>query len=146
MPPRRIVFALDYPSLEEARAAATQVRASIGLVKIGLELFAKEGPAAFALAAECGLDLFADLKLHDIPETVERAMGALASSGARFVTVHAAGGGAMLARAVERARRESEGRTMVLAVTVLTSLDDADLAAQGIGARARDHTLRLAHL
>jgi orotidine-5'-phosphate decarboxylase len=146
MPHNRIAFALDYPSLGEARAGALLLRGHVGLVKVGLELFIKEGPAAFAVAKECGVDLFADLKLHDIPETVERAIGSVAASGARMVTVHASGGAAMLARAVERARREAGDRLMVLAVTVLTSLDDADLEAQGIGASARDQALRLARL
>jgi orotidine-5'-phosphate decarboxylase len=145
-PHARIAYALDYPSLAEARAGATQLRGHIGLVKVGLELFVKEGPAAFALARECGVDLFADLKLHDIPETVERAIASVAASGARFVTVHASGGAAMLARAVERAARESGGRLTVLAVTVLTSLDDADLEALGFGDRTADQVLRLARL
>ncbi len=145
-PERRIAFALDYPTLGEARAGALALRGHVGVVKVGLELFIKEGPAAFAVAGECGADLFADLKLHDIPETVERAVGSVAASGARFVTVHAAGGASMLARAVERARRDTDGRLTVLAVTVLTSLDDADLGAQGIDAPAADHVLRLARL
>jgi orotidine-5'-phosphate decarboxylase len=145
-PARRIAFALDYASLGEARAGAERVREHVGLLKVGLELFVKEGPAAFGIAAECGLDLFADLKLHDIPETVERAIGSVAASGARFVTVHAEGGSAMLARAVERARRETDGKLTILAVTVLTSLDDGDLRARGIGDAARDHALRLARL
>jgi len=146
MPHRRIAFALDYPSLAQARAAASKVSGCVGLLKVGLELFMREGPAAFEIAAACGLDLFADLKLHDIPETVERAIGAVAPSGARFVTVHAAGGATMLARAVERANRDTQGRLTVLAVTVLTSLDDADLAVQGIGEPTRDHALRLARV
>jgi orotidine-5'-phosphate decarboxylase len=116
------------------------------MFKVGLELFVKEGPAAFAVAAECGVELFADLKLHDIPETVERAIACVASSGARFVTVHAAGGSAMLKRAVERARIETGERLTVLAVTVLTSLDDTDLAAQGVAASAEQHALGLARL
>jgi orotidine-5'-phosphate decarboxylase len=145
-PHARIAFPLDYPSLAEARAGAARLRGCIGLVKVGLELFIKEGPAAFAIAAECGVDLFADLKLHDIPETVDRAIASVAASGARLVTVHAAGGHAMLSRAVQRAERETGGRLTVLAVTVLTSLDDADLAAQGIGGRAGDQALRLARL
>jgi orotidine-5'-phosphate decarboxylase len=135
----RIVFPLDYPSLAE-------VRGSVGVLKVGLELFVKEGPAALAIAKENGADLFADLKLHDIPETIERAIASLAPSGARFVTVHAAGGHAMLARAVLRAERETGGRLTVLAVTVLTSLDETDLAAQGIEGSAQDHVLRLARL
>lgn len=146
MPHGRIAFALDYPSLGEARAGAAVLRGAVGVFKVGLELFVKEGPAAFAVASEAGGELFADLKLHDIPETVERAIASVAASGARFVTVHAAGGSAMLRRAVERANRETGGRLVVLAVTVLTSLDDADLAAQGIADGAEKHTLRLARM
>jgi orotidine-5'-phosphate decarboxylase len=145
-PESRIVFALDYPSLAEARAGAVKVRGCVGVLKVGLELFVKEGPPALALAQETGAALFADLKLHDIPETVERAVASLAPAGARFVTVHAAGGAAMLARAVERAARDSDGKLMVLAVTVLTSLEDADMLAQGISGRAQDQALRLARL
>src|SRR6266542_3021830 len=146
MPHRRIVFPLDYPSLAEARAGAEKIKGTVGVLKVGLELFVKEGPRAFALANAFGADLFADLKLHDIPQTVERAIASLSSSGARFVTVHAAGGRAMLERALERAHRETGGSLMVLAVTVLTSLDEEDLAAQGIHAGAADHVLRLARL
>jgi orotidine-5'-phosphate decarboxylase len=142
----RIVFPLDYPSLAEARAGAAKVRGEVGVLKVGLELFVKEGPAALAIAKEHGADLFADLKLHDIPETVERAIASLAPAGARFVTVHAAGGHAMLSRAVERANRETAGRLTVLAVTVLTSLDESDLAAQGVGGPSLEHVLRLARL
>ena len=145
-PESRIVFALDYPGLAEARAGAESVRGAVGVLKVGLELFVKEGPAAFAVARGAGAALFADLKLHDIPETVERAVASLAPAGARFVTVHAAGGAAMLARAVERAARDTQGELMVLAVTVLTSLDGADLHAQGIEGRPEDHALRLARM
>jgi orotidine-5'-phosphate decarboxylase len=145
-PESRIVFALDYPSVAEARAGAAKVRGCVGVLKVGLELFVKEGPPALALAHEAGAALFADLKLHDIPETVERAVASLAPMGARFVTVHAAGGRAMLARAVERAARDSGGKLMVLAVTVLTSLEDADMQAQGVSGGAQDHALRLARL
>ena len=145
-PESRIVFALDFPSLAEARAGAETVRGAVGVLKVGLELFVKEGPAALAVAREAGAALFADLKLHDIPETVERAVASLAPAGARFVTVHAAGGTAMLARAVERAARDTQGELMVLAVTVLTSLDSADLEAQGIEGGAEDHAVRLAQM
>jgi orotidine-5'-phosphate decarboxylase len=142
----RIVFPLDYPTLAEARAGAGKVRGEVGVLKVGLELFVKEGPPALAIAQEHDAELFADLKLHDIPETVERAIASLAPAGARFVTVHAAGGHAMLACAVERADRETSGRLTVLAVTVLTSLDESDLVAQGVSERALDHVLRLARL
>jgi len=146
LPHARIVFALDYARLADARAGAAKVRGEVGVLKVGLELFVREGPPALSLAREFEADLFADLKLHDIPETVERAISSLAPSGARFVTVHATGGAAMLARAVECAQRESQGRLMVLAVTVLTSLDDDDLGAQGISIGAEEHALRLARL
>lgn len=143
-PESRIIFALDYPGLAEARAGAAKVRGAVGVLKVGLELFVKEGPPALTVARESNALLFADLKLHDIPETVERAVASLAPAGARFVTVHAQGGAAMLSRAVERAAKDTGGKLMVLAVTVLTSLDDADMAAQGVGARAQDHAVRLA--
>ena len=140
----RLIFALDYPNLTEARAGAEKVRGAVGVLKVGLELFVKEGPPALSLAANAGAALFADLKLHDIPETVERAVASVAGSGARFVTVHAAGGATMLSRAVERAHRESGGNLTVLAVTVLTSLDDRDFTAQGIGGSTGQHVVRLA--
>jgi orotidine-5'-phosphate decarboxylase len=145
-PESRIVFALDFPGVAEARAGADRVRGCVGVLKVGLELFVKEGPPALSIARDAGAALFADLKLHDIPETVERAVASLAPAGARFVTVHAAGGTAMLSRAVERAERDSKGQLMVLAVTVLTSLDDADVQAQGVSGRAQDHAVRLARL
>ncbi len=145
-PESRIIFALDFPSVAEARAGAARVRGAVGVLKVGLELFVKEGPSALAVARDEGVALFADLKLHDIPETVERAVASLAPAGARFVTVHAAGGAAMLARAVERAARDTQGKLMILAVTVLTSLDDADLQAQGLAGRVQDHVLRLARV
>jgi orotidine-5'-phosphate decarboxylase len=145
-PESRIVYALDFPSLADARAGAAKVRGQVGVLKVGLELFVKEGPPALAVAREAGAALFADLKLHDIPETVERAVASLAPVGARFVTVHAAGGAAMLTRAVDRAARETHGELMVLAVTVLTSLDDADLRSQGVDGRAADQVVRLARM
>ncbi len=140
------MFPLDYPSLAEARAGAEKVKGCVGVLKVGLELFVREGPRALTLADAFGADLFADLKLHDIPETVERAVASLSPSGARFVTVHAAGGRAMLERALERAQRETGGQLMVLAVTVLTSLDESDLGAQGIAGSAAERALRLARL
>jgi orotidine-5'-phosphate decarboxylase len=98
-----------------------------------------------ALGRALGRDVFLDLKLHDIPETVERAVASAAALGARYRTVHAAGGASMLARAAAQAARAPAPLTL-LAVTVLTSLDAADLAAQAIPGTARDHVLRLARL
>jgi orotidine-5'-phosphate decarboxylase len=145
-PHRRIAFPLDYPTLAEARAGADKLRGHVGILKVGLQLFTKEGPRALALADGTDAELFADLKLHDIPQTVEGAIASIAQSSTRYVTVHAAGGAAMLSRAAERAERDTGGKLVVLAVTVLTSLDDADLRAQGVGESAAEHALRLARL
>jgi orotidine-5'-phosphate decarboxylase len=139
----RLAFALDYATLGEARRAASLVRDSVGVLKIGLELFVREGPGAIALGAELGCDVFLDLKLHDIPETVERAVSSAAAHGVRYLTLHAGGGPTMLARAAERAR----GTTVtLLAVTVLTSLDTGDLAAVGIRETPAELARRLARL
>lgn len=142
-PRRRLAFALDYPGLAEARAGAAAVCASVGVLKVGLELFVREGPAAIALGTELGCDIFLDLKLHDIPETVDRAVASAAHHGVRYLTVHAGGGRRMLEQAAKRAA--GSGLTL-LAVTVLTSLDDRDLAEVGVGATTSDHAMRLAAL
>jgi orotidine-5'-phosphate decarboxylase len=130
-PRDRLVFPLDFPTLAEARAGAERVAPAVGVLKVGLELFVREGPAAVELGRSLGRDVFLDLKLHDIPETVERAVASAAVLGARYLTVHAAGGPAMLGRAVAAAARAASPLTL-LAVTVLTSLDTPDLAAQGV--------------
>ncbi len=129
-PVPRIAFALDFASVEEARAAAREVAPAIGMLKVGLELFIHAGPSIVALGKEVGLPVFLDLKLHDIPETVDRAVAQAAALGARLVTVHASGGRAMLRRAVARAKES--GYLSVCAVTILTSLDDADIDDLGI--------------
>lgn len=113
------------------------------MLKVGLELFVREGPRATLLGSELGCDVFLDLKLHDIPETVERAVASAAELGVRYLTVHASGGAAMLERA---ARRAAGSGLTLLAVTVLTSLDASDLRATGVGAAPEEHALRLARL
>lgn len=127
----RIAFALDFATEAEARAAAAEVAPALGMVKVGLELFVHAGPSIVGVGKDVGLPVFLDLKLHDIPETVERAVAQASSLGARLVTVHASGGRAMLRRAVQRAEKEG-GTLAVCAVTVLTSLDDRDLDDLGI--------------
>jgi orotidine-5'-phosphate decarboxylase len=131
MSPSPIVFALDFPTLDAARRAAELVAPAVGMLKVGLELFIEAGPPSVALGRELGLPLFLDLKLHDIPETVERAVARASHLGARLITVHASGGRAMLRQAVARAK--AEGDTLAIcAVTILTSLDDDDLDDIGI--------------
>ncbi len=142
---RRLVFPLDYGSLDEAGAGARRVASSVGVLKVGLELFVREGPAAIAACHDLGRELFLDLKLHDIPETVGRAVQSAASLGVRYLTVHASGGRAMLDRAATEAARASAPLT-ILAVTVLTSLDAEDLTAMGVSATPSQQVERVARL
>jgi orotidine-5'-phosphate decarboxylase len=115
------------------------------MIKVGLELFVHEGPKVVALGKEVGLPVFLDLKLHDIPETVERAVAQASHLGAKLVTVHASGGRAMLKRAVARAASEG-GDLAICAVTVLTSLDDGDLHDIGMNGTSSEAALRLARM
>ncbi|HVY47451.1 MAG TPA: orotidine-5'-phosphate decarboxylase [Minicystis sp.] len=141
----RLVFPLDYASRDEALAGARRVAPAAGVLKVGLELFTREGPSVVSAVAALGRDVFLDLKLCDLPATVGAAVASVASLGVRYLTVHASGGRAMLERAVEAAGRAAQPIT-ILAVTVLTSLDAADLAAQGIAGSPAEHALRLARL
>jgi orotidine-5'-phosphate decarboxylase len=140
-----IVFALDFASVAEAERAAMRVREAIGMVKVGLELFVEAGPRAVAIGKACELPVFLDLKLCDIPETVERAVGRAAALGAKVLTVHASGGPEMLARAVKSAAAAGTGM-QIAAVTVLTSLDADDLGKMGVAGDVLAHVRRLARL
>jgi orotidine-5'-phosphate decarboxylase len=141
----RLAFALDYPTLAEASAGAARVAGVVGVLKVGLELFVAEGPAAVRLGAELQSRVFLDLKLHDIPETVERAVATAGQLGASYLTLHAAGGPRMLEAAAARAAREGAG-LQLLAVTVLTSLDASDLQEVGVSAPPAEQVLRLGKL
>ena len=125
-PGNRLIAALDAPNRGEADALVERLAGVPSWCKIGLELFCAEGPSIVADYVARGRRVMLDLKLHDIPETVSRATARVAALGAGLLTVHAGGGKAMLEAAVKAA-----GATRVLAVTVLTSLDDADLAQIG---------------
>jgi len=141
----KLAFALDFPTLAEAERGAAQVAEAVGVLKVGLELFVSEGPRALGLGRQLGCEVFLDLKLHDIPETVERAVASAAAHGVRYLTVHASGGPKMLAAAARRAERDGAGLTL-LAITVLTSLDAADLQAVGVTGSPAEHATRLARL
>jgi orotidine-5'-phosphate decarboxylase len=117
-------IAFDVPTLEAALALDSKLGAGPELAKVGLELFAAAGPEAVRALKGRGRRVFLDLKLHDIPNTVKGAAGSAARLGADLLTVHATGGAAMVAAAVEGIR-EAGGRTRVVAVTLLTSLDPA---------------------
>ncbi|MBK6691376.1 MAG: orotidine-5'-phosphate decarboxylase [Myxococcales bacterium] len=140
----RLIFALDVASRRAGETLLDDggLASGLGMLKIGLELFVAEGPGVVTLGAERKLPVFLDLKLHDIPETVERAVGRAVDLGVRFLTVHASGGPKMLERAV---RRTEGSITSIVAVTVLTSLDDADLAATGVARGTAEHAALLAH-
>jgi orotidine-5'-phosphate decarboxylase len=141
----RLAFALDFPTLDEARRMAMTVRDAVGMLKVGLELFVAEGPRAVAIGVEARRPVLLDLKLCDIPETVDRAVARTSALGAHMLTVHASGGPAMLRRAVERAHKEGAG-LQIAAVTVLTSFDARDLAAVGVGASVAAHVEQLARM
>ena len=123
-----IFVAIDTADLARARVLAEAVRGDIGGVKLGLEFFGANGPAGVRAIADTGLPVFLDLKLHDIPNTVAKAVEALAPLAPAILTVHAAGGRAML----EAAKAAAPAATRVVAVTVLTSLDGDDLSSIGV--------------
>ena len=138
----RIYLALDTTDLAEAKALATRVRHHVGGLKLGLEFFCTHGQAGVREIAALGLPIFLDLKLHDIPNTVAKAVRALAPLRPAILTVHAAGGRAMM----EDAKAAAPPETKVVAVTMLTSLDAVDLAATGVSGDAHDQVVRLAEL
>ena len=138
--PAGLIAALDTLNAAEAKAWAQAVAPHCGMVKLGLEFFLANGAAGYAAVAAG--DVFLDLKLHDIPNTVAAAMQAIHVLQPAIVTVHAAGGRAMM----EDAKAAAGEHTKVVAVTVLTSLDDGDLARIGVNSTAHDQALRLADL
>ena len=137
-----IFVAIDTPDVQRAAALARSVLGVAGGVKLGLEFFCANGHEGVLRIAEHELPIFLDLKLHDIPNTVEKAVQALAPLAPAVLTVHAAGGRAMLAAAKAAAPPE----TKVVAVTVLTSLDSVDLAEAGVIGTPAEQVQRLAEL
>ena len=137
-----IFVAVDTPDLARARALAEAVHGAAGGLKLGLEFFSANGPDGVHRIAELGLPIFLDLKLHDIPNTVAKAVEALRPLEPAILTVHAAGGRAMM----EAARAAAPSSTRIVAVTVLTSLDDTDLAAAGVIGSPAEQVQRLATL
>ena len=140
-----IFVALDTPDLEYALNLAASASPHVGGLKLGMEFLAANGPQGIREFEKFGLPIFADTKFHDIPNTVAGAVRATAALGVQIINVHAAGGEAML-KAARDAARAVNAKTKVIAVTVLTSLSDADLTAVGQIPPARDQVLRLATL
>jgi orotidine-5'-phosphate decarboxylase len=136
---KRICAALDLPDPQSAAQLARKLVGHVGLFKVGLELFVGHGPAAVREIEKFGLPIFLDLKLHDIPQTVESAARGAAALGVQYVTVHAAGGAKML-----EAARRGLGKVKLLAVTVLTSLGEAEQREVGMPSDAVRRLARLA--
>ena len=140
-----IYVALDTTDLDYALGLASRLRGCVGGLKLGLEFFVAHGPQGVRAFRDLDMPLFLDLKFHDIPNTVAGAARAAAALGVSIINVHAGGGGAMMKAAADAARSVNP-RCKVIAVTVLTSLTDTDLAAVGQMASAGEQVLRLAQL
>ena len=139
----RIVVAIDRPDLGQAAALADRLDPALCRLKVGMELFTAAGPAAVEALQNRGFEVFLDLKFHDIPNTVAGACRSAAALGVWMINVHASGGPRMLAAAAE-AVGSAAHRPLLVGVTVLTSLDQAELAAVGVAADPAAQVLRLA--
>lgn len=138
----RLIVALDFPNASQAHRLVQQLGDSVSFYKVGLQLFTAEGPGIARDLVVSGHKVFLDLKFHDIPNTVAKAVKSAVDLGISLLTVHPAGGEAMLKAAVEAADR----RCGILAVTVLTSLSDQDLQEVGVSGSVLDQALRMASL
>ena len=144
-PTARIIVAIDRMTLADAHADLKRVGPQLAFLKLGLEFFVANGPQGVRAVAG-PLPLFLDLKLHDIPNTVAGGVRSACGVNPRFLTIHASGGEAMMRAAADAAKAAGSSRPMLLGITVLTSLDDADLTAVGQNGPARDQVRRLAAL
>ena len=138
-----IIVALDYDEAEQALRLASQIKDYLRFFKVGSQLFTREGPDFIRRLRGLGVDVFLDLKFHDIPETVRKAVRSAAALDVRFLTIHTSGGPAM----IEAALKGAEGTgTTVLGVTVLTSMDEASLRATGQERTPAEQVLFLAEM
>ena len=145
LPPNRIIVALDCPDPAQALALAGKLEPSQCRVKVGKELFTSGGPEVVRQLRARGFDIFLDLKFHDIPNTVAKACQAAARLGVWMLNIHALGGRRMM----EAAREALEGcahKPLLIAVTILTSMDEADIQETGLRGSVPDNVLRLAGL
>jgi len=145
----RIIIALDVPTKEEGITLVSRLK-DARTFKVGLELFTAEGPALFRKLKALRKDIFLDLKLHDIPNTVAGAVRSAFKHGVQMMTIHASGGREMMAKAAEVARQTAaetgRPKPVLLGVTILTSLKGGDLEEVGMGADVAAQVLRLAGL
>ena len=146
----RIIFALDVGDPASARMWVERIGSHVGWFKVGLELFSAAGPAVVDMIVSSGLKCFLDLKFHDIPNTVARAVRSAVRLKVQMMTVHISGGREMIRAALEAARQESETmgmpRPKIIGVSVLTSLDQNDLIDLGINRPLKEHLIGLAEL
>ena len=140
-----LIVALDVSSATEAAALVRRIGNAVSFYKVGLELFVADGPDTLAMLNDNGKRVFLDLKLHDIPRTVARAVASASRFGAELLTLHAAGGKAMI-QAAAQAAADAGTEMRLLAVTVLTSLDGTDLADIGVMRSALDQVDALGRL
>jgi len=144
-PRHRLIVALDVSTATAARKIVAAVGDSAFAYKVGMQLYTREGPSIVRELVDSGHRVFLDLKYHDIPNTVAAAVREAAQLGVNMLTVHASGGGKMLQAAVDAAQA-TKPDLLVLAVTVLTSLNDVDLGKLGLRGGVVDQVLRLAAL
>jgi orotidine-5'-phosphate decarboxylase len=140
-----LIVALDMPNAAEAEALVRRIGDAVEFYKVGLELFISDGPATLAMLRDQGKRIFLDLKLHDIPRTVGRSVASAGRFDVELLTLHASGGSAMIAAAAQAAG-EARLEIKLLAVTVLTSLDDRDLNEIGFPRNAADQVDRLGRM
>lgn len=145
-PGPHVIVALDFASPQQALAFVAGLEPASCRLKVGKELFTRSGPDLVRQLVQAGFDVFLDLKFHDIPNTVARACEAAAELGVWMMNVHAAGGLKMMQAARQALDKVDGTRPLLLAVTVLTSMNDEDLAAIGIAVPAETQVLRLARL
>jgi orotidine-5'-phosphate decarboxylase len=143
-PRQRLAVALDLPDAASALHLVDSLQNTCQWFKVGMELYYAAGNPFVQQLRNRGFDVFLDLKLHDIPNTVAGAIRSATQAGAGLLTIHAGGGAAMISAAAEAA--QAPGAPRLLAVTVLTSIDASELASLGISASPADHVLRLARL
>lgn len=142
----RIVVAMDFDNAEQCIAMAKRLSPKDCRLKVGKELFTACGPRIVEQLMAFGFDVFLDLKFHDIPNTTAKAVKAAAELGVWMVNVHASGGERMMTAAREILEKRSGKRPLLIAVTVLTSMDAADLAGVGIERSPEEHVMMLAQL
>lgn len=141
-----IIVALDFPSRDAALALAGQLDPALCRVKVGKELFTRCGPAVVEELRTWGFEVFLDLKFHDIPNTTAMAIKAAAELGVWMVNVHCSGGARMMAACRDILDKSSGPQPLLIGVTVLTSMEQADLAGIGLDAEPQEQVLRLAGL